>query len=114
MKKKLGLLALSLGLIFGVTAKPAITTATPAGTPSPPQIEFSTLVTDENGNKVDVELKDVKQISTQDNSNELLRTQNSDAVTSVTESYEVTVSLPSDNDTISTFDEGEVVKQRIM
>ncbi|WP_127550657.1 MULTISPECIES: hypothetical protein [Paenibacillus] len=107
MKKKLGLLALTLGLIFGVTAKPTATTASPDGTPSPPQFEFNALVTDENGNKVDVELKNVKQVSTQTNSNGLLRTQNADSETTVTESYEVTVSLPTDNDAISTFDEGE-------
>ncbi|MEO2212580.1 hypothetical protein ABGV40_17185 [Paenibacillus amylolyticus] len=80
------------------------------GTPSPPQFEFNALVTDENGNKVDVEFKDVKQVSTQTNSNGLLRTQNADSETTVTESYEVTVTLPTDNDAISTFDEGEAGK----
>lgn len=104
MKKKLGLLALSLGLIFGVIAQPAITTASPADASTPPQFEFSTLVTDENGNKVDVEIKDVKKVSTIESPKGLLRTQ--DSATTVTDSYEVTVTLPSDNNTIGTFDTG--------
>ncbi|SMF88116.1 hypothetical protein SAMN05661091_4124 [Paenibacillus uliginis N3/975] len=89
--KKISSLVLCLGLFFGVVS-PATTSASKADALKP-DLEFGAVITNENGEVLDYEIKDVKRTSSKA---ETIGTyDNSSGNKEITETYEVTVVLPS-------------------